>query len=188
MSYASQNIARNIKQLRESRGVSQEQLAKSSGIPRPTWSNLESGAANPTIHVLLKVASALQISLEELIAPPQANCQFYLADSILIQKRGESLVRKLLPHRLPGMEFDRMEIAPGSRIAGVPHKTGTKEYLTCEKGAIELAVTGEKYLLHAGDVIAFQGDQKHSYMNHERETAIGFSVVIYSPYLTFRMK
>jgi len=82
-----------------------------------------------------------------------------------------------------------MEIAPGSRIAGVPHKTGTQEYLiTCEKGAIELAVTGEKHLLHAGDVVAFRGDQKHSYMNHERETAIGFSMVVFSPYLTFRIK
>ena len=182
MSNVSENISKNIKQLRETRGVSQEQLAKTSGIPRPTWSNLESGSANPTIHILLRVAATLQISLEELIGPPRETCQFYPADTVLIQKRGDSFIRKLLPHHLPGVDFDRMEIAPGSRIAGIPHKTGTKEYLTCEKGSIELAVTGEKYKLTSGDVVAFRGDQKHSYMNNGREPAVGFSVVIFSPY------
>ena len=182
MSDVSENISKNIKQLREIRGVSQEQLAKVSGISRPTWSNLESGSANPTIHILLRVAATLQISLEELIGPPRETCQFYPADTILVQKRGDSFIRKLLPHHLPGMDFDRMEISPGARIAGIPHKTGTKEYLTCEQGAIDLTVAGEKYQLKSGDVVVFRGDQKHSYMNHGRQAAVGFSVVIFSPY------
>ena len=59
------NLADNIRQLREARGLTQQQMAKISGLPRPTWSNLESGAANPTVAVLVKVATALQISVEE---------------------------------------------------------------------------------------------------------------------------
>src|SRR6266542_1150847 len=42
-------IAQNLRQLRQSRNLTQEQLARLSGVPRPTWSNLESGAANPTV-------------------------------------------------------------------------------------------------------------------------------------------
>ena len=56
------HLARNIRALREARGLSQAQLAKLSGIPRPTWANLESGAANPTLAVLLKVSATLQVS------------------------------------------------------------------------------------------------------------------------------
>ena len=62
----------NIRQLRESRGLSQQQIAKLAGIPRPTWTNLESGGANPTLAVLVKVAAALNVRLEELLGPPKA--------------------------------------------------------------------------------------------------------------------
>lgn len=175
------NIAKNIRQLREARNLSQDQLAKISGIPRPTWSNLESGAANPTIGVLLKVAASLQVSLDELIGAPREACQFFPAEKLPIQRRGEAFIRKLLPEGLPSVEFDRVEIAPGARMAGIPHRTGTREYLTCERGTIELAVSGERYRLDPGDVVVFRGDQKHSYANIGRDKAVGFSVVMLTP-------
>jgi transcriptional regulator with XRE-family HTH domain len=49
------------RQLREARGLTQEQMAKVSGVPQATWANLESGAANPTLNVLYLVARALQV-------------------------------------------------------------------------------------------------------------------------------
>ena len=175
------NIAKNIKQLREARSLSQDKLAKLSGIPRPTWSNLESGAANPTIHVLLKVAATLQVSLDELIGAPREACQFFPSDKLPIQRRADAFIRKLLPEAIPGVEFDRVEIAPGARMVGIPHRTGTKEFLTCERGTIELAVTGEKYRLSPGDVVVFRGDQRHSYRNVGKDKAVGFSVVMLTP-------
>jgi transcriptional regulator with XRE-family HTH domain len=33
-------IAANVKQLREARGLSQEQMAKIAGLPRATWTHL----------------------------------------------------------------------------------------------------------------------------------------------------
>src|SRR5205814_6070319 len=58
------HLGRNIQTLREARGRTQEQIARVAGIPRATWANLESGAANPTLAVLIKVAQALQVRLE----------------------------------------------------------------------------------------------------------------------------
>src|SRR5262245_27775647 len=55
------NLSMNIRQLREARGMTQQQMSRISGIPRPTWANLESGESNPTLSVLVKVANALQI-------------------------------------------------------------------------------------------------------------------------------
>ncbi len=61
------NLADNIRRLREAHGLSQQRMAELSGIPRPTWASLESGAANPTLVVLSKAAVALQVSIEELV-------------------------------------------------------------------------------------------------------------------------
>src|SRR5262249_8024077 len=151
-------IAENIKQLRRSRNLTQEQLSRLSGVPRPTWSNLESGSSNPTVSVLIKVAGALQVPLEELISPPKATAKLYRAETIPKQRRGGVVIRKLLPDHLQGLELDRMGLPPGSLMTGVPHRMGTREYLACESGKVELMVSGEKYELSAGDVVVFRGD------------------------------
>lgn len=171
-------IAQNIKQLRQSRNLSQEQLSRLSGVPRPTWSNLESGAANPTVSVLAKVAAALQVPVEELISPPKAQAKLYPADTIAKQRRGGVLIRKLLPDHLQGMELDRMELPSGTQMTGIPHRMGTREYLACESGQVELVVSGEKYQLTPGDVVVFRGDQKHSYANRGADTAVAYSAIV----------
>ena len=66
-------------------------------------------------------------------------------------------------------------------MTGVPHKTGTREYLTCERGCIELVAGGEHHRLEAGDMLVFRGDQRHSYLNPDRRrAAIAVSVVCFS--------
>ena len=55
---------------------------------------------------------------------------------------------------------------------------GTREYFTCEAGEVVVAVAGESWTLTAGDVLVFRGDQRHSYRNAGRETAVGYSVVL----------
>lgn len=175
------NLARNLRQLREARGLTQQQMSRSSGLPRPTWANLESGAANPTLAVLVKAAAALQISVEELIAPPRASARFFAADTLPVKQRGQVLIRKLLPEPISGMEIDRIDLPPRAAMAGVPHTPGTREYLTCEVGTVELSESGQRWLLAPGDVVVFRGDQKHGYRNPGRTRAVAYSVVALAP-------
>jgi transcriptional regulator with XRE-family HTH domain len=173
-----ERIAGNIRRLRETRGMTQAQMAKVSGMPRATWTNLESGAANPTVSVLRRAAAALQVSIEELLSSPRAECEFFPKGSLPVRAPGQAKVTKLLPHAIPGMEMDRIEIAPGGRMPGVPHTPGTREYLTCETGTIVLVAAGETWRLAPGDVVSFRGDQRHSYANPGRAAAVGYSVVV----------
>jgi transcriptional regulator with XRE-family HTH domain len=177
----SAHIAGNVKALRVARNLTQAQLSKLAELPRATWANLESGDANPTIGVLLKVSAALQVSIEELISPPRASARHYAKSELVTKTRGTVSVRKLLPDPLPGLEMDRMELPPRARMTGVPHRAGTREYLTCESGRIVLVASGERWQLDPGDVVVFRGDQPHSYHNEESRLAIGYSVVAIAP-------
>ena len=175
------HLGNNIRQLREARGLTQQQMAKISGVPRPTWANLESGAANPTLAVLIKVATALQVSLEELISPPRATSKFYAAASLPVRQRGKVTVRRLLPEPIAGLEIERVELPAGAGMAGIPHTPGTREYLTCERGEVELSESGRVWKLQPGDVVVFRGDQSHGYRNPGREPAIAYSVIALAP-------
>lgn len=57
-----------IRQLREKRGVSQEDLAHASDITTGTLSVIERGRSNPTWGTVKSVAQALDVSLAELAA------------------------------------------------------------------------------------------------------------------------
>jgi transcriptional regulator with XRE-family HTH domain len=175
------HLANNIRQLREMRGMTQQQMAKLGGVPRPTWANLESGAANPTLSVLTKVATALQVTLEELVSPPRATSKFYAAGSLPVRQRGKVTVRKLLPEPIAGLDIERVELPAGASMTGIPHTPGTREYLTCERGEVELSESGRAWRLKPGDVVAFRGDQNHGYRNPGREPAIAYSVLALVP-------
>jgi quercetin dioxygenase-like cupin family protein len=79
------------------------------------------------------------------------------------------------------MEIDRLELPPRGRFVGVPHTPGTREYLTCERGALWLSVAGERWRLEHGDVVSFRGDQRHGYANEDATVAVGYSIVVLAP-------
>jgi transcriptional regulator with XRE-family HTH domain len=176
------NLGSNVRRLREARGLSQQQMATLADLPRPTWASLESGSANPTLVVLLRVAGALQVSIEELIGPPRTAARLYAASEVRVKKRQGAQLRPLLPESLPGLDISRMELAPGGTMVGIPHTAGTREYLTCVSGRIELAASGERWELGPGDVLVFRGDQRHGYRNLDaRQPAVAISVVCFAP-------
>ncbi|HEX2873362.1 MAG TPA: XRE family transcriptional regulator [Polyangiaceae bacterium] len=177
----SERLGRNIRQLRQARGFTQQQMAKLSGLPRATWANLESGDGNPTLAVLHSVAMAFQVSLEEIVAEPRATAKLYQRGSLPVRLRSGVSVSSLLPDKVPGMQIERLELPVGARMVGVPHTAGTREYLTCESGELELVASGESFQMAEGDVVVFRGDQRHSYLNRGRKTAIGYSVVMLRP-------
>lgn len=181
---AATHLAANLKWMRERRALSQAQLATLASVPRSTIANLESGSANPTLAVLLAMANALQVRVEELISTPRARVVKISADQIPRQsraRRGKATIAHLLPDPVAGLEIDRLELGPNSLVIGVPHRPGTREYLCCEKGDVVLRVLGEVVTLAAGDVVAFPGDQKHSYENPGDVDALTFSVVALAP-------
>lgn len=177
MSDVPANLARNVRQLREARRLTQAQLAAAAGVPRPTLAYLESGSANPTLAVLTRVAGALQVSLEELVGPPRATGRYYAAAELPSRRRQDVTIRKLLPEGHPSFDIERMVLPVGARLTGVPHTPGTREYLTCEVGEIELVASGERFRLAAGDVVVFRGDQPHSYKNVGEVEAVAYSVI-----------
>ena len=174
------NLADNLRSLREARGLSQQQIAEQAGLPRPTWSNLESGTGNPTLSVLTRVASALSLRVDELLAPPRSHARLYPAGTLPSRTRGKVQIRKLLPESMPGLDMERLALPAGASMTGIPHTVGTREYLTCEAGQLELSASGERYTLGPGDVVVFRGDQKHGYHNRGRTTAVAYSVVAFA--------
>lgn len=176
-------FATNLEQLRKKRRFTQAALAQHAGVPRSTIAHLESGVGNPSLSNLAKIASALGVSIEELLARPRAECEMIRAKDLPRSDRGHGSVRlyRLIPDSLPGLQMERMEILPGGFMRGVPHVQGAKEYLACLSGNVRVTVAGQSYALGSGDVLAFPGDQMHAYHNPGRNLSVSISVVALVP-------
>ncbi len=57
-----QRFAKNMKKLREAKGLSQGDIHRATGIDRAYISNLEAGKQNPTLETIAKIAEALGVS------------------------------------------------------------------------------------------------------------------------------
>ena len=59
-------VGKNIQKIRESKGISQQELAAKCNFEKSNMSRLEAGRVNPTLSTLEKIAKALDVSLTEL--------------------------------------------------------------------------------------------------------------------------
>lgn len=61
-------VGLNVKRLREASGRSQEEFAFDAGMHRTYVSGIERGVRNPTLTVLDRLAMALKVKIEDLVA------------------------------------------------------------------------------------------------------------------------
>lgn len=62
-----QRFAKNMKKLREDKGLSQGDVHRATKIDRAYISNLEAGKQNPTLGTISKIAEAIGVNVEDLI-------------------------------------------------------------------------------------------------------------------------
>ena len=177
---AASHLARNLVNLRHARGLTQDGLAKAAAVPRSTVATLESGDGNPSLTVLVKVASALGVPIDELLASPRASVRRWAAAEVATRSKGRGMrIRALVPEPVRDEMMEVMDFAPAAAMGGTPHLPGTREFFTCLDGRVALMVAGERYELSEGDVLAFPGNLPHSYQNLDAaRPARGISLVI----------
>ena len=66
-------------------------------------------------------------------------------------------------------------------MAGVPHTPGTREYLTCERGAVELAVAGERYRLAKATSSASAAISATPIEPRHATQAVAYSAIAFAP-------
>jgi transcriptional regulator with XRE-family HTH domain len=64
-------VGPRLKRIRTRRGVTLTELAKVTGISKSTLSRLETGQRKPSLELLLPIAQAHQVPLDELVAAPE---------------------------------------------------------------------------------------------------------------------
>jgi transcriptional regulator with XRE-family HTH domain len=157
-------VGPRLRVLRTERGTTLAQLAERTGISISTLSRLESGGRRPTLELLLPLARAYQVGLDELVGGPHP---------VDPRVRPQPIVRcgvTYLPlTRRPGGLQAFKAIFPPHTPAG---DTGLQthdgyEWLYVLSGRIRLRLGERELILTAGEVAEFDTRLPHAISNPE---------------------
>ena len=177
-------LGANLRRLRSRRGLSLEKLSKLSGVSRAMLGQIELGQSAPTVNVLWKISTALEVPFSALITSrPTASFHVLRADQAkrLASSDGSFVSRALFPFDEPRrVEFYELRLAPGGIERADAHPPGTVENLVVNRGTIEIESGGGVHALSPGDAVVFQADAPHSYRNAGDVEAIMYLVMTYA--------
>lgn len=177
-------IGVRIKHERQARGWTLDQLAEAAGVSRRMVINVEQGAANPSVGILLRISDALGIGLPALVEPPQAKPM-----KVTRQGNGATLWHSesggrgvLVAGTAPPdvVELWDWTLVPGDQHVSEAHSPGTKELLQVQLGTIIVTVADQSVNLETGDAVAFASDVAHSYTNPGPQPA-RFTLTVFEP-------
>lgn len=166
-------LAANLREQREARGLTQQDLSERSGVPRPTLAHLESGQGNPTLSVLSKVAAALGVGIESLVAAPKPKVRVVARTEVPSEERGGVELRSL------GMElgigFERWELSRGARLERGAGRHGERRVVVCESGELRITVGQAEHRLRAGEVAVIDAAARPAFESRSRGISIVYS-------------
>lgn len=151
-------VGPRLRGLRTRRGLSLTALAEATGISLSTLSRLESGGRRPTLELLLPLARAHGVTLDELVdAPPTGDPRIHLRP---ITRHGMTMLP--LTRRAGGIQAYKMVIHPENRRGEPDPQTHEGyEWLYVLNGRLRLILGEHDLVLAPGEAAEFDTRVPH---------------------------
>ncbi len=175
-------LGEHLKELRQQRSLTLQQLAKAAGVSKSMISKIERGDADPTTNVLSRISEGLEVSVSQLVGGDHGRpiALIRQQDQPIFRDSRSGFERRSLSPLLPsrGIDFVMNTLPPGKSAGPFePHQRGVDEYLVVTQGKLELRLGTDIYVLDRGDSIVFNGDVEHHFQNLTRSPCIYYIVI-----------
>jgi len=164
-----EHLSQNLRRLRLAAGLSQEELARRSGLSRRMINGVEAGSTNISLANLDHVASALGVAFVDLVQPPHSQpekLQVLIWESQTKASQAVLLGTASAAHQV---ELWSRVLAPGERYDAEPDSVGFSEMIYVLEGELQIAFTANIKSLSRGDFFIFSSAQSYSYLNQSSE-------------------
>lgn len=157
-----ESVGPRLRALRSERGTTLAQLSETTGISVSTLSRLESGQRRPTLELLLPLARAHQVQLDELVdAPPTGDPRIYQKP---IKRHGT--VHIPLTRRPGGLQAFKQILPagyPGNDVVQKTHEGYDWFYVL--SGRIRLKLGDQDFIVKEGEAVEFDCRVPHWFSN-----------------------
>ena len=153
---ALEQVGPRLKRLRSQRGITLTALADATGISKSTLSRLESGQRRPSLELLLPLAEAYRVPLDDLVGAPE------VGDPRIRLKPRRVHGRTVLPlTRQPGGLQAWKIVIPASKATPELKAHEGYEWLYVLAGRMRLVLGQHDLVLGVGEVAEFDTRMPH---------------------------
>jgi len=154
---ALERVGPRLRQLRLERGATLADLAAETGISVSTLSRLESGGRRPTLELLLPLAEAHRVALDELVDAPETGDPRVRARAVT--RHGVTFLP--LTRRPGGLQAFKQVLPPTPDVRPEPATHEGYEWLYVLSGRLRLVLGARDLLLAPGEVVEFDTRTPH---------------------------
>ena len=162
-------VGRRLRDLRRERGTTLTQLAEATGISLSTLSRLEAGKRKPTLELLLPLAKAHGVQLDDLVgAPTTGDPRVHMRP---FQRHGQTFIP--LTRSLGGLQAYKqirpVDPEPDRLLEQRVHEG--YEWLYMLSGRLRLALGPHDFVIGPGEAVEFDTRVPHGFVNPGPEPA-----------------
>lgn len=172
--------------LRQQHRLSLDELARQSGVSKSMLSQIERNQTNPTIAIVWRLANALGVEMNALIAgntkvdAPTINLVPAHQTPTMKSPDGKCELRILGPIDLAGrFEWYQLTIQPGGALKSEPHEPGSREHLTVLNGSLQVQSGDRTHAVAAQETARYAADISHAISNTGKTIAHALLVVLH---------
>lgn len=154
-------VAANMRRARMARGVSLREMASGTGLSTALLSQIEREVANPTVSVLVRIATYLDLSFSDLTRVTISEPEIIRADDAA----GPAPRVRTLFDMLERRRFDISEgvLPPNQPGSFGAHGKGSVEHSYVVAGRVTLTIGDRRWQLGPHDAVRFDSSVPHAY-------------------------
>ncbi|GAB3233793.1 XRE family transcriptional regulator [Glycomyces halotolerans] len=156
-------VGPRLRDLRQAKGTTLTQLSSTTGISLSTLSRLESGQRKPTLELLLPLAKAHGVQLDDLVgAPPTGDPRIHMRP---FKRWGHTFIP--LTRNLGGLQAYKqiLPVAPDPDRRPEQRVHGGYEWLYVLSGRLRMVLGPHDLILEAGEAAEFDTRVPHGFAN-----------------------
>ena len=169
---AMERLGEAVRARRQLRGMRLRDLADLAECSESMLSKIETGRAVPSLALLRRIVSGLEVSILELFGAPHAAAPLVhragTRPTVAVGRAGTvpGVVLEFLMPRGEGLalEANIHTVNPGGSSSGSTSHVG-EEFGYVLEGELDLTVDGETVHLRSGDSFSFRSERPHAYRN-----------------------
>ena len=175
--FAVENIGSRLRDIRNQRKITVNDLAKMAGVSAGMISQIERNISSPSIRILERIRQALNVPLMELVDTSDHGADLshtFIRRAherpVMISKDGSVRKELLSPSGDHDIQFMYISLLPGVVQDDVLRGIGEKAGVVLS-GSIVLKIAGNKINLQEGDSFQFSSELPHAVQNDSDQSA-----------------
>ncbi|SNZ08423.1 cupin domain-containing protein [Cohaesibacter gelatinilyticus] len=170
-------VGSRLKELRQSAGLSQRQLADLASVPHGQISMIETGRSSPSVASLRKILGGMSITMSDFFAPDKPlNQEIFFTPNDLIDltsqlykddnpEQARISLKQVGNAKAHNLQILQERYEPGADTGKTHLEHDANEGGIVISGEIELTVGDQTRILKAGDSFLFDSNQPHRFRN-----------------------